>query len=365
MRKIFLSVILVLALSACACADIVYSTEDGSLGIIRVRQQTSADVLGIQYDGSDDDTFLGSYWDGDNSRIILVSRTTDYTTSGDTALIFNPADMSKPITSEPKVLTGVYNTQKLTGTNNGRGIYFASGSSVREFSTETFKRVRGYICKAASGDTVRPTVKSVAVSSSTVHVLTEEETSGDVLLVFDGQLKENVDGAKKRQAHSGSEEIACLSNGLLVVAHEDGIDGLRSSGFYEIVSTDEPVIAICRDSDRGFYFAEQSDDGELSLQHYNRDGEVTELLTEDVSGECSLVYAESDGVMCAVLGGKLLVFSLKDDSLIDEFDSSELGGTIRQVTSGTVKGETTSNSSGCNFSGLGIILLSLLLVRRR
>ena len=103
----------------------------------------------------------------------------------------------------------------------------------------------------------------------------------------------------------------------------------------------------------------------MSLQHYNRDGEVTELLTEDVSGECSLVYAESDGVMCAIWEGKLLVYSLKDDELIGEFSSSELGGTLRQVTSGTVKGETKDNSSGCNLSGLGIILMSLLLRRRK
>lgn len=365
MRKILLSVILVLAMSACAFGDIVYSTEDGSLGVVRVYRQLSADVYGIQYNGKDDDTCLGSYWDGDNSRIILVSRTTDNTTSGDTALIFNPANMSKPTTTEPKVLTGVHNTQMITGTNNGRGLYFATSSSVREFNTETFKRVRGYISKPASGDTERPVVRSVAASSNTVYVMTEEESSGDVVLVFDGQLKESVDGFKRRQAHSGSEAMTCLSNGLLVVGHEDGVDGLRSSGFYRIVSTDESVRAICRDGDKGFYFVEQSEGGDASLKHYDKDGEVKELRSESVSGGYSLVYADSDGVMCAIWDGKLLVYSLSDNELVGEFGSSELGGEIRQVTSGTVKGESKDNSSGCNLSGLGMLLMTLLLRRRK
>lgn len=365
MRKILLSVMLVLVLSAGACADIVYSTEDGSLGTIRIEKQTSADVRGIKYEGSGEDTLLGSYWDGDNSRIILVNRTTDYNTSGDTAYIFNPGDMSKPIEDEPKVLSGVYNTSALTGTNNGRGLYFASGASVREFSTETFKRTRTYICETVSGDTVRPSVKSVVAARYTVYVMAEEESSGDVVMVFDGQLRDDIDEFRKRQAPEGTSAITCLSNWLLVAAHEKGVDGLGSSGFYEIVSTDSPVKAICRDNERGFYFAEQSDDGETALKHYNKNGEVSTLVTENVAGECSLLYDETDGVMCAVLGDKLMVYSLKDDTLIDEFSSSELGGTIRHVTSGTVKGEEHDNNSGCNLSGLGIILMSLLVRRRK
>ena len=366
MRKILLSVILVLAMSACAYADIVYSTEDGSLGVVRIRSQISADLLGIQYEGSGEDTLMGSYWDGSNSRIILVNRTTDYTTSGDTALIFNPSDMTKPIEDEPKVLRGVYNTRMIAGTQNGKGLYFASGASVREFNTETFKRVRTYICKTASGDTVRPTVKSVAASSNTVYVMAERESSGDVVMVFDGQIRDDIDGFKERKAPEGAMAMTCLSNWLLTVAHESGVDGLASSGFYEIVSTDSPVTAICRDNDKGFYFAEQSDDGITELKHYDKSGEVSTLRTENVSGDCSLVYDESDGVMCAVLGGKLMVYSTKDDSLIGEFGSVLLGGNISYVASGVVKGEEKDNNSGgCNLSGAGILLVSLLWKRRK
>ncbi|MBQ7155018.1 MAG: hypothetical protein IJR85_05645 [Synergistaceae bacterium] len=366
MRKFFVSVMILLALSAGAYADVVYSTEDGSLGVVRITSQGSADLRGIQYKGNDDNTLLGSYWDGDDSRIILVSRTTDYTASGDTALIFNPADMSEPLDTTPKVLNGVYNAKMMTGTYNGRGLYFVSGSSVREFSTETFKRVRTYTCKPDSGDTQAPPVKSLAVSRYTVYLLTERANSGDVVMMFDGQLRDDIEDFRQRTAPSGSSAMAVLSNSLMVIAHDTGVDGLSTSGFYEIVSRDCQVNAICPDNDKGFYFAEESNDGTTTyLKHYNKNGTLSVIRTENEAGDCQMIYDDSDGVMCVVFGGKLLVYRTKDDVLIGEFGSSELGGNIRHVASGVVKGADTSDNGGCNFSGLGMLLAVSLLFRRR
>ena len=68
-------------LCASAYADIVYTTDTGNMGLIKVNNSDSVDLYGTQYTGADSDSFLGSYWDGSKSRVILIDRTTDTTTS--------------------------------------------------------------------------------------------------------------------------------------------------------------------------------------------------------------------------------------------------------------------------------------------
>ena len=76
MRKIFASLILVMMLCASAYASVVYTTDSGNIGYIKVDSSSSVSNYGIQYSGGVKDSFLGSYWDGNNSRIILVSTST-------------------------------------------------------------------------------------------------------------------------------------------------------------------------------------------------------------------------------------------------------------------------------------------------
>ena len=362
MRKILASVIMVMVLCAGAHADLIYTTSSGGMGVVRINGE-SADLRGIQYTGSSD-TLMASYWDGEASRVILVNRTTDTTTSGDTALVFNPSDLSTPLNTEPVVLEGVYNTQVLVGTYTGNSIYAASGALVREFRTDGFSRVRGYTCKADSGDTQAPTVKAITSAKYIVNVLAEYETSGDVLLRFDGQLRDDIEDFTKWQAPSETTAITYTSNSWLAVAHETGVSYLTSTGFSEIVSTDAPVKALCPDKNEGFYFIEQSADGTTYLRHRS-EGETLDLLTVSSGTECRLAADTDNGVFGAVIGGKLYVYAMKDDVLMGEYDSSALGGTPRDIAFGNVSGESKSSNSGCSAFGMGMLLLCAVFLRRR
>ncbi|MBR0035411.1 MAG: hypothetical protein IJP54_07015, partial [Synergistaceae bacterium] len=78
MRKISAGLILVMMmLCTCAQADIVYMTDDGDMGLVKLNGALSSDLYGTQYTTSWSNPFLGSYWNGSSTRIILVDRTTD------------------------------------------------------------------------------------------------------------------------------------------------------------------------------------------------------------------------------------------------------------------------------------------------
>lgn len=367
MRKIFAGIVLALMICSCASADIIYSTEDGSLGVVRIPSQTSPDLKGIQYEGDDDDTFLGSYWDGSSSKVILVSRTTDYTESGDTALIFNPGNLASPVDSEPKILYGVYNTQAISGTNNGRGLYFASGRSIREFNTETFARERTYIRKTASDDEYQQTIKSVATSTYTVFGLVDYTESKDRILMFDGQLRDDVQNFGWRTPELKISAMSYLNSGRLAVADDEGVSVLSGSSFVKLVSSDYPVVALCTDNDQGFYFAEEDDDGTVFVKHFTgKDNEEAETLYSEVSeSECRLAADNDTGVLGVIIAEKLLIFSMEDDTLTGEYDSSDLGGTPRHIVNGTASGDSSSSSSGCNAFGTGMLLLGCALLMKR
>ena len=373
MRKLLtcvISIILVMILYACAFADIIYMTDTGDIGRIIVKSE-STDLSGIEYDGTDSDSFLGSYWDGSTSRVILVDRTTDTTSSGDTALIFNPSNLSAPVNSEPKVLAGIYNAQAMASTNSGRGVFFASGASIYEFNTGDFSVTRSYTYTPKTSEDIAPNFKALLSGSSNVYALGEKENSGDVMLRFDGQLRDDVSkNFGLYSAPSGATDIAWLNNSVPAVAHDTGVSVWRSSKFVQMVSSDYPVKAVCLDTGSGFYFAEQSESGDTyttTLKHYASGSDTTTLRTETGGSACKLIYDSDNGLLAALIGSKILIYSMHDDTLIDEYDSESLEGQPINIIMSYVKGDDGKSSSGCDISGAGMIILlaGALIFRKR
>ena len=363
MRKFLVSVILVMMLCVSAYADIVYTTDTGNMGLIGITGSTSADFYGTQCTGIDSSLLLGSYWDGSSTRIILVDRTTDLTTSGDTALIFSPSNLTAPI-NENITLSGVYNTQAISGSNNGRGLFLASGASVYELRTLDFQPVRSYTYDPETSRDITPKVKALLMGTYMIYAMIEQENSADIILGFDGQLRDDVENFTKEYLPSGTTSISWLSRSRIAAAHTDGVSIWGSSGFISIVSTDAPVKALCQDSENGFYFLERAQSGDTymtTLKHYSS-GEITILSTGDTGLSCQLIRDETYNVLGAVTGSRILLYNMKDDLLIGEYDASSLGGLPVYITAGNVKGDDSSSSSGCDVSGMGMIVLMSVLI---
>ena len=370
MRKIFVSTILVLVMCAGAQANIVYTTDAGALGLIRVSSSTSIDLAGTQYAASGTDTLLGSYWNGSESRIILVNRTTDLTTSGDTALIFDPDNLTAPVDDEIKTLAGLYNAQAVNGSYNGRSLFFTSGASLYEFNTSSFAAGRSYTCKPESGDSYTPTIKGMLTSQSRIYCLVDREGRYPKLLGFDGQLRDDVSKFVNVTISSDASCIAWLSSSRVVAGTPEGVSLWRTRGFVHMVSSDAPVTAVCQDNGDGFYFMEQTSSSDVyttTLRHYfDGTGTVSTLYTETTGQACQLLYDDNNKILAAILGSKILVYSMANDALIGEYSSDLLGGLPVNIALTQVSGDDGKQSSGCNFAGAGVImLLACVFMKRR
>ena len=372
MRKILVSTIFLLILCVSANANIVYTTTSGDMGLIKVSSSTSADLAGIQYTNASSDTLLGSYWDGENVRIILLNRAADpEKSSGDKALVFRTSNLTTPINSEAKTLVGVYNAQAAAGSYNGRRIYFASDASIREFDTESFSQTNSYTNTPASGDTYTPALKSLISSRYRLYCLLDRENLSTRLLGFDGQLKENVQSFVNVNISADASCISWLSKSRVAAGHSEGVSIWGLNGFYQVISTDLPVKALCQDGGNGFYFAEQGLSGDVvttTLKHYHAgDKTVTEIYSDD-SGTCyRLLRDDVNWILAAVIGGKIVICSMTDDSITAEYGSESLGGLPLNVATTHVTGDDGDISSGCNFAGAGgvIMLLACLFLKRR
>ena len=371
MRKIFVSTLLVLVMCAVAQADIVYTTDAGTLGAIRVYSSTSIDLAGTQYTASGTNTLLGSYWDGSESRIILVNRTTDLTTSGDTALIFDPDNLTAPIDDKAKILEGLHNAQAVEGSYNGRSLFFTSGASVHEFSTSSFAVGRSYTYKPESGDSYTPSIKDMITSQNRIYCLIDREGRYPKFLGFDGQLRDNVSDFVNVTVSSDASCIAWLSSSRIVAGTPEGVSLWRARGFVNAVSSDAPVTAICQDNGDGFYFTEQTSSGDVyttKLRHYLYDSKTTSTLYTDTTGKtCQLLYDDTNKILAAIIGSKILVYRMADDVLIGEYGSGLLGGLPVKAALSYVSGDDGKTSSGCNVAGAGgiIMLLACVFLKRR
>ncbi len=292
-----------------------------------------------------------------------MDRETDTTTSGDTALVFNPSNLSSPVDSVRKVLKGVYSAQSMAGSDNGRSIFFASGSSIHEFSTSDFSLSRSYTYSPKTSDDITAEISVLMTGSNVIYALVNQTNSDDVILGFDGQLREDVTKNFERTAlSSDAEAVSWLSNSRIAIGHPDGVDvrGRNSKVFVRMLSTDVPVKALCQDAGDGFYFIEQSESGDVYttvLKHYRSSTEIVELFT-NIEGQAYMLIRDKDsGIAAAIVGDEILVYMMEGDVLLGKYDSSELGGYPVQVASSTVKGDDGKSSSGCSVSGTGMLLI--------
>ena len=333
-------------------ADIVYNTEAGTLGFIKTTSSTSADFYGTQYTGTGSGAFLGSYWNGSSTKILTVS--------GDSAMIFNPADLTAPETNI--ALSGISGVQAMAGSDVGRSVFLASGSTVTDFSTEDFSAVHSYDHEAGGR------VTALLTNGSNVYAAVDDPESGDIILIFDGQLRDDVQGFARRDLPSGTTSLSWLNGSRIAIGHASGVDVWHGTKIDTAASSDAPVKSVCQDSGDGFYFAEQSASGDVyttTLKHY-ADGEITTLFTDSTGKGCQVLRHEDNNILAAVIGGHVRLYGMEKDSLIGDYDSTALGGKPINVAISAVSGDDGSSSSGCNVSGLGgLMLIGCLAVMKR
>ena len=117
--------------------------------------------------------------------------------------------------------------------------------------------------------------------------------------------------------------------------------------------------AVCQDDGSGFYFIEQYEDEAIcttTLKHYNSEEAVT-LFTNTEGHGCRLLRDGDNGIIAAIVGDEILVYSMEKDILLGEYGRAELGGIPEQIALSTVKGDDGKSSSGCSVAGMGMLLI--------
>lgn len=368
MRK-FLAVMIMLLIPASSWADLVYQTSDGSLGLIEATVNLSVDLRGIQYSGVGSDSEIATYWDGGESRILLVKRNEDLTTSGDSALVFSPSDLTAPVKSVTS-LGGVYGTELIAGSHLGRVIYLASGSTITELNTSDFSYSKSYI-PTLSGDVIPSQIISMATWNYGIYALYGLDDGLSAVLGFDGQLKEDVSSFKSFEIANNASALALLANGRIGVARDDGVDVITNTAIRSVLSSDAPVRAICRGTGSGFYYVEQSVSGDVytnTLKQYSSQEAIMTLASGYVGEKCKLLFDENNLMLMAILGDSILIYDMRYNTLLAEYDSTQLGGRPVNIALSYVNGDDGSTSSGCEVVGSGMIMLlagACVILKRR
>lgn len=366
-KKLFVSLLLVMMLCSASQADIAYTTTTGNLGLIKISRNNDILSVGtpsVQYSGIGTNSLAASYWDGTNPRLIVIDRTTDLeNSSGDKAFIFDTSNFSSPLNTNGTTLTGAYNVQSATSSYNGKGLFTASreNASIIEFRTEDFSLGHSYTYKPESGDTSTPKALSILADYNSVYTLFNVNSNKSVAMKFDGQLKENVEDYIRVEMEYEASLMGWLSNGRVVTAHTNGIDVLDGGNFKRLLSMDKPVKTFCQDSGHGFYFATQEQSNDIytcNLYHYdNESQDVTPLQENKTGSRLQTIKDDGNNVLAAIIGGKLYLYDMKNDNLAGEYDSSVLNGEPVSLSLTSASGDDGSTSSGCEISGAGIILL--------
>ena len=113
MKKILAAMMIIAAFTGISHADILYTTSEGSLGVIPVGNSTSTtsvDVPTLMYSHLGSDAIAGSYSVGTNHYVMVVDRRPD-NISGDMALIFTSSNLESPVNSAD--LEGVNSTMSV------------------------------------------------------------------------------------------------------------------------------------------------------------------------------------------------------------------------------------------------------------
>ena len=364
-RKFFVSILLVCLLACSAQANIVYTTTQGRMGLIKISEALSTDIQPGKYSGASG-SFAAHFYNEDGTSLIALiePETNARASSGDKAYIFNASDLTSPIYDKPKILTGAYNTRSAAYSDNHRGLFFASSlngeARVSEFNTENIELVRDFTYTASSDNAFMSTV---LVNNSSVYCLVNKASEQDSMFIrFDGQLKDDIEGYATISAVYDSELIAFGKDSRILLGHSDGIDTVKDNKFVTMLSADNPVKAICRDNEGGFYFITQSDTGQQTLRHYTGNVLTASKLASGNGSTCKAIYYDKDGTKFAafIMNDRIMIYDPDDDSLIKEFTSSELGGAPFSIASCTANTDSNKDSSnGCNATGAGLVSMLL------
>ena len=363
--KKFISCLLFLCLLAgVSFADVAYNTSNGMLGVISVSATNENFVPVINYTDAGNDSLLATFADGTYANLLLLKRSYDTVNSlGDNALIFDTVDMTTP--TYDFTLEGVYGSLKVGYSYNGKSVFVASqnGSTITEYEPSTFTYLNSYTTDISG------TIDDMLVSRFYVYLMMTAFESDDerVLLRFDGQLREDTEAFAIFSLPEDSNCLAELGNLYIAIGHSTGIKSMYGNLVGDIVTTSEPVKAICRDAAENLtcYYITQSESNGIyttSLWHYN---EVNSNLLATVQSEnekCQLAYDNDYQIMSALMGEKIFIYSSTGDTLLASFDSETLGGIPVNISMSTVITSTkteSSSSSGCNITGAGLVLFIL------
>ena len=384
MKKIFASLVILMMSCGFAAANIVYTTADGGLGLIQISSTSSADVTGVTYNG-EAGSIAAPYWENNtsngtgNSKIIFVTpvESNDPELSGDKALRFaSSSKLTTPIDNEDKpiILENTYGRPIVASTNGGASLYLATGSTVREYDTENFK-IRNVYTHKSDDISPNPEIKGVLTTDYRVYVLVARNTtvSGDLVLSLNGLLKLNTENAVKWELpFSTSRTISFLSSSRSAVGCDDGVYVTTKSKTTQLVSTDIPVVAICKDTSRGFYYILQSENADgtktNSLYHYEENQEPAALLTNITGNSAQLIRDPKYKVIAALIGEEIALINMEDDDVFEIYTATELGGTVAGGTpisaaASSSSGNSASSSSGCQLTGAGLVLILAMLTK--
>ena len=356
MKKIFLSFVFLAFICGASFADVVYTAATGAsagIGLIKVTSSKDISAGGLQYSQLSGGAVVAPYWENNTSngngksKLIVVTPVDSTSTalSGDQAYTFDPSNLASPENTTAIVLKGTYGKPIIASTATGAYIYLASNSAIREYATANFT-LRN-VCTLTSSDALpNPEVKGLIVDNR-VHALVQRPAgSGDVVINFDGQLKysESTMYATK----TGANAIAFLSSGT-GIAHNKGVQIISGSTSSDVVTTTDPVIAICKDTGSGFYYVEKGSSN-FSLKHY-KNADTTATIFSDVAVDTNSVQLLDAGynLLAIAIGGSIRFYDMaNNDALVNAFSAGSLGGSAISIAPATTSGNNgSSGGSGC------------------
>ncbi len=386
MKKIFVSLVILMMSCGVAAANIVYTTAEGGLGMIQISSSSSADVTGVTYNG-EAGSIAAPYWENNtsngtgNSKIIFITpvESNDPELSGDTALRFaSSSKLTTPLDNEDKpiILENTYGRPIVASTNGGASLYLATGATVREYDTENFK-IRNVYSYKSDDISPNPEIKGVLTTDYRVYVLVARNitVSADLVLSLNGLLTLNTENVEKWElpfTDSRAHTISLLSSSRIAVGCDDGVYVTTKSKTTQLVSTDIPVVAICKDTGKGFYYILQSEDADgtktNSLYHYEENQEPAALLTGITGNSAQLIKDPKYKVIAALIGEEIALINMEDDDVFEIYTATELGGTVAGGTpisaaASSSSGNSASSSSGCQLTGAGLVLILAMLTK--
>lgn len=372
MKKILTAIIILAGFTSISNADIVYTTSEGSLGVIPISSITDIGTPSIMYSGIGSDPLVGSYTEGTTQYVMVVDRESN-NAYGDRALVFSSSNLRSPVKN--LTLNGVQNTKAFASSHNGRSIFFASqeNASIFEFDTTSIDiPINAYTYTNTSEDEeYEPELVDMSVSTSHIFALFRATPDKIELLAFDGQLKEGVENTRKGEIRNDATGLAALSSNRFAIAAEEGVSIANTASIYMLVSTDYPVKSICRDSGNGLYYAEQSESGDVNIWHHSSgsdDPKRIASMQDALDSDCQLVRDNDYNILAAMIGDSIYLYDMEKNEFLDSFDSSSLGGIPLNIAVSKAEYDNgSSSSSNCNVSCAGAVLALILgfALRRR